>query len=75
MPPQAVTAAINRFVDEHVLQLDRVLSVVERRLGDEAIAAMRHRHHLCRTPPSRRAAFLRPCTVQHRAASRRRRLP
>ena len=41
MPPQAVKAAINRFVDEHMLQLDRALAVVERRLDDETIAATR----------------------------------
>jgi hypothetical protein len=41
MPPEAVTAAINRFVDEHMLQLDRALAVVERRLDDQAIAATR----------------------------------
>lgn len=41
MPPEAVTAAINRFVDEHTLQLDRVLSVLEHRLNDETIARTR----------------------------------
>lgn len=41
IPPEAVTAAINRFVDGHVLQLDRALSVVERRLSDKAIAETR----------------------------------
>jgi hypothetical protein len=41
MPPQAVKAAINRFVDEHMLQLDRALAVVERRLDDGTIAATR----------------------------------
>ena len=41
MPPQAVSAAINRFVDEHILQLDRALAIVERRLESESIAATR----------------------------------
>jgi hypothetical protein len=41
IPPEAVTAAINRFVDEHVLQLDRALAIVERRMDDQAIAASR----------------------------------
>jgi len=41
MPPEAVTAAINRFVDEHMLQLDRALAIVEHRLDDTAIAATR----------------------------------
>jgi hypothetical protein len=41
VPPEAVTAAINRFVDEHMLQLDRALAIVERRLDDQAIAASR----------------------------------
>ena len=41
MPPQAVSAAINRFVDEHILQLDRALAVVERRLDNAAVAGSR----------------------------------
>lgn len=41
IPPEAVTAAINRFVDEHLLQLDRALAIVERRMDDQAIAASR----------------------------------
>jgi len=41
IPPEAVTGAINRFVDEHMLQLDRALAIVERRMDDRAIAASR----------------------------------
>lgn len=41
MPPEAVTAAINRFVDEHLLQLDRALAIVEGRMDQESIAASR----------------------------------
>jgi hypothetical protein len=32
-PPEVVASVINRFVDEHMLQLDRALAVVEGRLG------------------------------------------
>ncbi len=34
VPPQAVTAAMNRLVDDQLLQMDRVLANVERRLPD-----------------------------------------
>lgn len=41
VPPQVVAAAINRFVDEHVLQVDRALATAERRLEATAVAAIR----------------------------------
>lgn len=64
MRPEVVTAAINRVVDEHMLQLDRALAIVERRLDDGAIASIR-----APLPPLDHAAEQRPAAPPRVASS------